>query len=93
MSEDARTAAHLKWKLQSDPLLPSGIKSSRTEDETAAVSVFDVMLERYDVLGHRSEDMIVKHATHEVENDLRQHLTRSVLSDRHRIDVKMLILK
>lgn len=57
-----------------DPLLPAGLQHHHREDE--AVSVFDIMLERYEALVSRSEDMIVRLVTNEVESELREHLKR-----------------
>ena len=41
-----------------------------------SVSVFDLAIERYQALQARSENMIVRHITVEVQNDLKEHLKR-----------------
>ncbi|WVR05282.1 hypothetical protein IAU60_002294 [Kwoniella sp. DSM 27419] len=67
-----------KWKYVSDPLVPASIKSATPGDLTVVshASVFEVLLQRYDTLGSRAEDMIVRIVTAEVESDLKLHLTR-----------------
>jgi hypothetical protein len=59
--------------IQGDQLLPVSITSDGGNG-----SVFDVVIERYAALCQRSEDMIVRLVTVEVENDLKQHLQRYV---------------
>ncbi|KAJ9099250.1 hypothetical protein QFC21_004131 [Naganishia friedmannii] len=39
-------------------------------------NVFELRLEEFNLLLARAEDLIIKHITHEVERDLKQHLTR-----------------
>ena len=63
----------MKWRIQ-DQLLPQAIRSSRDDQE--GVSVFDVMIEKYDALCERSEDMMVRLVASEVEQELREHLKR-----------------
>ena len=74
MSTDLRDASQLRWKIQYDALLPSSIKNGDPTD--TASSVFDLIIDKYATLCSRAEDMIVRHITVEVENDLKQHLTR-----------------
>jgi hypothetical protein len=74
---DLHNAPQLRWRLQSDPLLSAAVKSGDTSDPS--VSVFDVLDDKYTTLRSRTEDMMVRHTTVEVENDLKQHLTRYVL--------------
>lgn len=50
-------------------------------------SVFEVVIERYENLVRRSEDMIVRQVSAEVENDLKQHLKRYVRYA-YRIDIR-----
>ena len=63
--------------IQSDPTysrkaVDDGIITPYSRDP----SVYQLRLEEYDLLLSRSEDLIIKHITHEVEKDLKQHLTR-----------------
>ncbi|KAJ9103304.1 hypothetical protein QFC20_004779 [Naganishia adeliensis] len=39
-------------------------------------NIYQLRLEEFDLLLVRAEDLIIKHITHEVEKDLKQHLTR-----------------
>ncbi|KAJ9116397.1 hypothetical protein QFC22_004839 [Naganishia vaughanmartiniae] len=39
-------------------------------------NVYELRLEEFNLLLARAEDLIIKHITHEVERDLKQHLTR-----------------
>jgi hypothetical protein len=39
-------------------------------------NVYQLRLEEFELLLARAEDLIIKHITHEVEKDLKQHLTR-----------------
>jgi hypothetical protein len=71
MSAELRSATHLRWNLKGDPLIPAAIIGGSEEG-----SVFDVVIERYTALCQRAEDMLVRLVTVEVENDLKQHLTR-----------------
>jgi hypothetical protein len=73
LSADLANASNLRWKIQGDQLLPTSIRSDGGDG-----SVFDVVIERYAALCQRSEDMIVRLVTVEVENDLKQHLQRYV---------------
>ncbi|WWD01416.1 hypothetical protein V866_008360 [Kwoniella sp. B9012] len=66
----------LKYRYSSDPLLPSALKHTSSTEVDPSTSVFDVLIERYDHLTSRAEDMIVRLITVETENDLKQHLTR-----------------
>jgi hypothetical protein len=43
------------------------------------MSVWDLLIERYEVLCARGEEMIVRLITAEVEQDLKKHLQRCVL--------------
>jgi hypothetical protein len=70
-----RTSEETRWKIQ-DPLLPSGIKEGGKDD--VDVSVFDVLIEKYEAVCERSEDMIVRLVTSEVEQELKEHLKRYV---------------
>ncbi|WWD15898.1 hypothetical protein CI109_100322 [Kwoniella shandongensis] len=77
MSSDLKAATSLKYKFASDPLLPQAIKfSSPVGDADTTVSLFDVLIDRYDILCNRTEEMVVRLVTVEVENDLKLHLTR-----------------
>ncbi|KAK8869829.1 hypothetical protein IAR55_000397 [Kwoniella newhampshirensis] len=77
MSSDLKNATQLKWKFASDPLLPQALKfTSPVGDADVTVSLFDVLIDRYDLLCSRTEDMIFRLVTVEVENDLKLHLTR-----------------
>nr|ODN88505.1 hypothetical protein L204_06360 [Cryptococcus depauperatus CBS 7855] len=73
MTRNLQTSVVLKWKIQSEPLLPQSIKSSTIEEKT---TVFDVLIQQSQRICQRAEDMIVKLVTVEVEDQLRQHLTR-----------------
>lgn len=42
-------------------------------------NVYQLRLEEFDLLLVRAEDLIIKHITHEVEKDLKHHLTRYVI--------------
>ncbi|WWC61139.1 uncharacterized protein I303_103718 [Kwoniella dejecticola CBS 10117] len=75
ISSDLAGSQALRYKHASDPLLPSAFKGPSTETDPST-SVFDILLERYDHLSSRAEEMIVKLITVETENDLKQHLTR-----------------
>lgn len=74
MTSDLREAPQLRWRVQSDSLLSNAVMSTHPGD--SSVSVFDVLIERYASLCARTEDMLVRHITVEVENDLKPHLTR-----------------
>ncbi|WVQ81558.1 hypothetical protein IAT38_003682 [Cryptococcus sp. DSM 104549] len=79
MSNDLQHATSLKWKVQADPLIPQGLKVSTlgvSAQNDTDVSVFDVIIGHFDLLCSRAEDMIMRLVTVEVENDLKQHLTR-----------------
>ncbi|WVW83112.1 hypothetical protein I302_105130 [Kwoniella bestiolae CBS 10118] len=76
VASDLTSSQALKYKYSSDPLLPSGLKQSASTEIDPSTSVFDVLIERYDHLTSRGEDMIVRLITVETENDLKQHLTR-----------------
>lgn len=79
LSNDLRNSTALKWKIQSDPLVPQSIKAPTATDTLyQSASVFDVLIGQYEQLSRRAEDMIVKLVTIEVENELKQHLTRFV---------------
>ncbi|WWC69475.1 uncharacterized protein I206_103416 [Kwoniella pini CBS 10737] len=75
IASDLAASQALKYRYSSDTLLPSLLKGSAT-DVNPSTTVFDVVLERYDHLTSRAEDMMVKVITVETENDLKQHLTR-----------------
>jgi hypothetical protein len=70
-----RESTELKWRLQ-DQLLPSGISGNEGDEGDEGVSVFDVLIERYEAVCERSEDMIVRLVTSEVEQELKEHLKR-----------------
>ena len=74
MSTDLRNAPQLRWRIQSDTLLPPSISLGEAAD--GSVSVFDALIDRYVALCERTEDMIIRHITAEVEHDLKHHLTR-----------------
>ncbi|XAO24018.1 hypothetical protein I312_102808 [Cryptococcus bacillisporus CA1280] len=77
LSNDLQNSTALKWKIQSDPLVPQSIKApTATDTSYQSASVFDVLIGQYEQLSRRAEDMIVKLVTVEVENELKQHLTR-----------------
>ncbi|OCF36565.1 hypothetical protein I316_01816 [Kwoniella heveanensis BCC8398] len=79
LSADFSAASSIKWKYAHEPLLPASIKGTSAVAGTpasASASVFDILIERYDNLTYRAEDMIVRLVTVEVENELKQHLTR-----------------
>ncbi|OXM81277.1 hypothetical protein C364_01141 [Cryptococcus neoformans Bt63] len=77
LSNDLQNSTALKWKIQSDPLVPQSIKAPTAADTSyQSASVFDVLIGQYEQLSRRAEDMIVKLVTVEVENELKQHLTR-----------------
>ncbi|AAW41871.2 hypothetical protein CNBB3130 [Cryptococcus deneoformans B-3501A] len=77
LSNDLHNSTALKWKIQSDPLVPQSIKAPTAADTSyQTASIFDVLIGQYEQLSRRAEDMIVKLVTVEVENELKQHLTR-----------------
>lgn len=71
-----RGSDDVRWKIQ-DPLIPTGIKDLGGENGDE-VSVFDVLIEKYEAVCERSEDMIVRLVTSEVESELKEHLKRYV---------------
>ena len=73
MSTDLRDAPQLRRRIQSDTLLPPSIRLGEAD---GSGSIFDALIERYVALCERTEDIIIRHITLEVENDLKQHLTR-----------------
>ncbi|ODO11585.1 hypothetical protein I350_00367 [Cryptococcus amylolentus CBS 6273] len=79
LSSDLQKSTALKWKVQSDPLIPQALKTPAipASDDHVSGSIFEVIIDRYSQLSSRAEDMIVKLVTVEVENDLKQHLTRT----------------
>ncbi|EIW69690.1 hypothetical protein M231_06298 [Tremella mesenterica] len=72
LTGDIQTSS-MRWKLQSEPLLPSSLLAL---SDPSQVSVFDVIIDQYQSLHSRAEDMIVRLVTMEVENDLKEHLKR-----------------
>ncbi|ORY33806.1 TIP-1 family-domain-containing protein [Naematelia encephala] len=78
MSQELSEAPQLRWRLASDTLLPTSLRTGTTASDnvSVSVSVFDVLVDRYSSLSARAEDMIVRLVTVEVENDLKPHLTR-----------------
>lgn len=60
-------------KSKATDIIPGSLTSS---DE---ITIFDVPCLRFERLATRSEDLIVKHVSLEVEHELKQHLTRFVL--------------
>ena len=72
MTADLREDGDLKATLQNDLTLPLGLRAKDGPSET----VFDVLIERFDALVSRTEDMIVRHISAEVETDMKQHLTK-----------------
>jgi len=72
MTADLRDNRDLKAKLQNEMKLPLGLRAN----DGPVGTVFDVMVERFDALVSRTEDMIVRHISAEVETDLKQHLTK-----------------
>ena len=76
MASELRAASHLRWKLQSDQLLPPTFRSTLSHGDLATATVFDVLLSKYEGMVGRTEDMIIRHITSEVEGGLKQHLTR-----------------
>jgi hypothetical protein len=72
MTADLKENRELKAKLQNELTLPLGLRAHDRPSGT----VFDVMIERYEALVSRTEDMIVRHVSAEVEMDLKQHLTK-----------------
>ena len=72
MTADLRESQELKAELQNELTLPLGLRAN----DGPAGTVFDVMIERYEALVSRTEDMIVRHVSAEVETDLKQHLTK-----------------
>lgn len=72
MSHDLARAPELRWKIKDDALLPLPIRRG----EETGTSVLDTMIQKYSSACSRAEDMIVKHVSVEVENDLKQHLQR-----------------
>ena len=78
MSSELKDSIHLRWKLHEDVYLPAEFKTSATIAHTGA-SVFDAVIERYETLQQRAEEMIVRHVTAEVQNELKEHLKRCVL--------------
>lgn len=72
LSSELRNSTGLQQSVQVESLLPGSLRSGGQ----GSSSVFDIMIERYDALAVRTEEMIVKHVSAEVETDLKQHLTR-----------------
>ncbi|WRT67124.1 uncharacterized protein IL334_004090 [Kwoniella shivajii] len=76
MTSDLASSQTLKFKYAYDPLLPPLIRSISSTKPDPSVSIFDVLIDRYDTLASRAEDMIVRLITVETETDLKHHLTR-----------------
>jgi hypothetical protein len=74
MSDQLQNTPSVRYKLQADPSLSN--PSSSSEESW---SVWDLMIERYRLLGERGEEMIVRLITAEVELDLKKHLQRYAL--------------
>lgn len=72
MSHDLADSTELRRKIREDGLLPLSIRMAHGTE----ASVLDTMIEKYTMACARAEDMIVRHVTVEVENDLKQHLQR-----------------
>ncbi|WVQ71643.1 hypothetical protein IAR50_001183 [Cryptococcus sp. DSM 104548] len=80
LSSDLQKSTALKWKVQPDPLIPQALKTPAipaSDDQPVSGSIFEIITDRYSQLSARAQDMIVKLVTVEVENDLKQHLTRT----------------
>lgn len=75
MSNGLRHSEPLRNTIQDEVLIPYSIRSG---DVSRSTSVFDVLIDRFGALSGRTEEMMVKHVSAEVENDLKQHLTRWV---------------
>jgi hypothetical protein len=76
MSDQLINTPSVKYKLQADPYLSNPHPGLSGEDSW---SVWDRMIETFDLLGDRGEQMIVRLITAEVEGDLKKHLQRYVL--------------
>jgi hypothetical protein len=72
MSADLVASTDVRRRVANELLLPAPLRNG----QDTAGSVFDVVGERYEALANRTEDMIVRHVSAEVETDLKQHLTR-----------------
>jgi len=72
MSDQLQNTPSVRYRLQADPLL----SNPGSNEEW---SVWDSVIRRYDYLGSRGEEMIVRLITAEVELDLKKHLQRFVL--------------
>jgi len=75
MSDQLINTPSVKYKLQADPYLSNPSPNPTEEDSW---SVWDRMIETYEILGQRGEEMIVRLITAEVEGDLTKHLQRYV---------------
>lgn len=74
ISAQLRDSDEVRWRIQ-DPLIPQGIREGSGPGE-GEISVFDVLIEKYEAVCERSEDMIVRLVTNEVEQELKEHLKR-----------------
>lgn len=72
MSDQLLNTPSVRYKLQSDPFLSNPLAGDDSW------SVWDLMIEKYRILGERGEEMIVRLITAEVEGDLKRHLQRYV---------------
>jgi hypothetical protein len=77
MSDQLINTPSVKYKLQADPYLSNHHPGLSGEDSW---SIWDRMIETFDLLGDRGEQMIVRLITAEVEGDLKKHLQRYVPS-------------
>jgi len=76
MSDQLINTPSVKYKLQADPYLSNPSPNPSEEDSW---SVWDRMIETYEILSQRGEEMIVRLITAEVEGDLKKHLQRYVV--------------
>lgn len=73
MSSDLEDSPALQYRIQADGNLPKRLRMGGEDDSG---SVFDALIGKYAALLERAEEMLVRHIAVEVENDLKQHLTR-----------------
>jgi hypothetical protein len=79
LSDELESTPSVRWRIQSEPLLQNPLPGAPAGDAAGgAMSVWDLLVGRYEALCARGEEMIVRLITAEVEADLKKHLQRYV---------------